>query len=104
VGRVPETLRVREHIDLFSSYYEKPMSPAEVLAAVGLEKLRDRKFSELSGGIRFMASRPDERIGKFCWPSPRSAWAWRASGSIVTRKKCTDEVINLQPPPCKEER
>ena len=52
VGRVPETLRVREHIDLFSSYYEKPMSPAEVLAAVGLEKLRDRKFGELSGGQR----------------------------------------------------
>ena len=25
VGRVPETLRVREHIDLFSSYYRKPM-------------------------------------------------------------------------------
>ena len=25
VGRVPETLRVREHIDLFSSYYQKPM-------------------------------------------------------------------------------
>jgi ABC-2 type transport system ATP-binding protein len=52
VGRVPETLRVGEHIDLFSSYYEKPMSPAEVLAAVGLEKLRDRKFGDLSGGQR----------------------------------------------------
>src|SRR6202158_1333407 len=52
VGRVPETLRVCEHIDLFSSYYEKPMSPAEVLAAVGLEKLRDRKFGDLSGGQR----------------------------------------------------
>jgi energy-coupling factor transporter ATP-binding protein EcfA2 len=25
VGRVQETLRVREHIDLFSSYYRKPM-------------------------------------------------------------------------------
>jgi ABC-2 type transport system ATP-binding protein len=52
VGRVPETLRVGEHIDLFSSYYEKPMSAAEVLAAVGLEKLRDRKFGDLSGGQR----------------------------------------------------
>jgi len=52
VGRVPETLRVCEHIDLFSSYYEKPMSAAEVLAAVGLEKLRDRKFGDLSGGQR----------------------------------------------------
>lgn len=52
VGRVPETLRVREHIDLFSSYYQKPMRPAEVLAAVGLEKLGDRKFGDLSGGQR----------------------------------------------------
>jgi len=52
VGRVPETLRVREHIDLFSTYYEKPMASAEVLAAAGLEKLRDRKFGDLSGGQR----------------------------------------------------
>src|ERR1700684_4133491 len=52
VGRVPETLRVREHIDLFSTYYEKPMDTAEILAAAGLEKLRDRKFGDLSGGQR----------------------------------------------------
>jgi len=52
VGRVPETLRVREHIDLFSSYYPKPLPLAEVLAAAGLEKLRDRKFGDLSGGER----------------------------------------------------
>jgi ABC-2 type transport system ATP-binding protein len=50
VGRVPETLRVGEHIDLFSAYYEKPMTSAEILAAAGLEKLRDRKFGDLSGG------------------------------------------------------
>jgi ABC-2 type transport system ATP-binding protein len=52
VGRVPETLRVREHIDLFSSYYLNPLPLAEVLAASGLEKLRDRKFGDLSGGQR----------------------------------------------------
>jgi len=52
VGRVPETLRVREHIDLFSSYYQNPMPAASVLAAAGLEKLADRKFGELSGGQR----------------------------------------------------
>jgi ABC-2 type transport system ATP-binding protein len=50
VGRVPETLRVREHIDLFSTYYPKPMASADVLAAAGLENLRDRKFGDLSGG------------------------------------------------------
>jgi ABC-2 type transport system ATP-binding protein len=52
VGRVPETLRVREHIDLFSSYYPKPMPLEEVLAVAGLKKLRDRKFGDLSGGQR----------------------------------------------------
>ena len=52
VGRVPETLRVREHIDLFSTYYPKPLPLEEVLAVAGLEKLRDRKFGDLSGGQR----------------------------------------------------
>jgi ABC-2 type transport system ATP-binding protein len=50
VGRVPETLRVREHIDLFSSYYQRQLPIAEVLSAAGLEKLSDRKYGELSGG------------------------------------------------------
>ncbi len=52
VGRVPETLRVREHIDLFSSYYTNPLPLEDVLAAAGLEKLRERKFGDLSGGQR----------------------------------------------------
>jgi ABC-2 type transport system ATP-binding protein len=52
VGKVPETLRVREHIDLFSSYYSNPMPLGEVLAAAGLENLGDRKFGDLSGGQR----------------------------------------------------
>jgi ABC-2 type transport system ATP-binding protein len=52
VGKVPETLRVGEHIDLFSSYYPRPLPIDEVLAAAGLEKLRDRKFGDLSGGQR----------------------------------------------------
>jgi len=52
VGKVPETLRVREHIDLFSSYYLNPMPAQQVLAAAGLEKLSDRKFGDLSGGQR----------------------------------------------------
>ncbi|HLV89175.1 MAG TPA: ABC transporter ATP-binding protein [Candidatus Sulfotelmatobacter sp.] len=50
VGRVPETLRVREHIDLFSSYYPNPMAAADVLVAAGLEKIAGRKYAELSGG------------------------------------------------------
>ena len=50
VGRVPETLRVREHIDLFSSYYPNPLPMADTLAVAGLTDLRDRKFGQLSGG------------------------------------------------------
>ncbi|MFZ0417870.1 MAG: ABC transporter ATP-binding protein [Candidatus Sulfotelmatobacter sp.] len=52
VGKVPETLRVREHVDLFSSYYPNPLPLEEVLGAAGLEKLRDRRFGDLSGGQR----------------------------------------------------
>jgi ABC-2 type transport system ATP-binding protein len=50
VGRVPETLRVWEHIDLFSSYHPNPLPLAETLAIAGLEDLRNRKFGVLSGG------------------------------------------------------
>jgi len=50
VGRVPETLRVREHIDLFSSYYPDPLPIERTLAIAGLTTLRDRKFGDLSGG------------------------------------------------------
>jgi len=52
VAKVPETLRVREHIDLFSSYYPAPMPLSETLAIAGLEPIANRKFGELSGGQR----------------------------------------------------
>jgi ABC-2 type transport system ATP-binding protein len=50
VGRVPETLRVREHLALFSSYYPDPLPMAEVLDAAGLRGLENRLFGQLSGG------------------------------------------------------
>ncbi len=49
-ARVPETLRVREHIHLFSSYYPNPRPIDEVIEAAGLQGLEKRKFGELSGG------------------------------------------------------
>lgn len=52
VAKVPETLRVREHIDLFSSYYPRPLTMAQTLDAAGLHEIKDRKFGELSGGQR----------------------------------------------------
>src|ERR1035438_3349126 len=50
VAKVPETLRVREHIELFSSYYAKPLPFSETIAAAGLEGIENRLFGELSGG------------------------------------------------------
>ncbi|MBV8518470.1 MAG: ABC transporter ATP-binding protein [Acidobacteria bacterium] len=50
IARVPETLRVREHIELFSSYYPTPMPLAEVIEAAGLHGLENRLYGQLSGG------------------------------------------------------
>jgi len=50
VGRVPETPRVREHIDLFSSYYPAPLPLQETFHIAGIEDIKDRPFGELSGG------------------------------------------------------
>ncbi len=50
VARIPETLRVREHLDLFRSYYPNPLPMAEVVRVAQLEGIQDRLFSQLSGG------------------------------------------------------
>jgi ABC-2 type transport system ATP-binding protein len=50
VARVTETLRVREHLDLFRSYYPNPLPVAEVLRIAQLQGIEDRLFSQLSGG------------------------------------------------------
>jgi ABC-2 type transport system ATP-binding protein len=50
VAQVPDVLRVREHIHLFSSYYPAPLPLADVIEAAGLQGLEDRKFGALSGG------------------------------------------------------
>jgi ABC-2 type transport system ATP-binding protein len=49
-GGVPGTNKVREHIDLFSSYYPNPLPMAEVLEMAGLLGIENRQFGELSGG------------------------------------------------------
>jgi len=50
VGSMPKTLKVKEHIDLFRSYYPKPLSVAEIVRIAQLEGLEDRLFQALSGG------------------------------------------------------
>ena len=50
VGKAPEMLRVREHINIFRGYYPRPMAYAEVIKAAGLEGIEERFFGQLSGG------------------------------------------------------
>lgn len=50
VAKVPETLKVREHIELFSSYYPNPLPFAETIEAAGLAGIEERLFGDLSGG------------------------------------------------------
>jgi ABC-2 type transport system ATP-binding protein len=50
VSKVPDTLRVREHLRLFSSYYPRPVPIDELLEVTGLVGLADRPYGKLSGG------------------------------------------------------
>jgi ABC-2 type transport system ATP-binding protein len=50
VARITETLRVREHLDLFRSYYPHPLPTTDVLRIAQLQGIEDRLFSQLSGG------------------------------------------------------
>jgi ABC-2 type transport system ATP-binding protein len=50
VARMMETLRVREHLDLFRSYYPRPLAVAEIVRFARLEGIEDRLFGQLSGG------------------------------------------------------
>jgi ABC-2 type transport system ATP-binding protein len=53
IAKVPETLKVREHLHLFCSYYgSQAMRGDEALAIAGLTAVADRKYGELSGGQR----------------------------------------------------
>jgi ABC-2 type transport system ATP-binding protein len=50
IARVPEVLRVCELIDLFRSYYPRPLPVTEVIRISKLEGLEKRLFGKLSGG------------------------------------------------------
>jgi ABC-2 type transport system ATP-binding protein len=50
VARVIEALKVREHIDLFRSYYPHPLPFTEIVRIAQLEGIEDRMFGKLSGG------------------------------------------------------
>ena len=49
---VPDTLTVRELVELFGSYYPHPMPPQRTIALAGLEEQARRQAGKLSGGQR----------------------------------------------------
>lgn len=49
-GSLPDTLRVIEHVGLYSTYYPDPRPVAESLALAGLQDIAKRRYSDLSGG------------------------------------------------------
>jgi ABC-2 type transport system ATP-binding protein len=52
VASVPKTLKVKEHIDLFRSYFPAPLSMDEIVRIAQLDGIEDRLFEKLSGGQR----------------------------------------------------
>ncbi len=50
VGRAPEMLRVREHVEIMRGYYPRPLPVADIVRAAGLEGIEERMFGQLSGG------------------------------------------------------
>jgi ABC-2 type transport system ATP-binding protein len=50
VASVPKTLKVKEHIDLFRSYFPASLPFAEVVRIAQLEGIEDKLFEKLSGG------------------------------------------------------
>ena len=50
VAKVTDTIRVREHIDLFRSYYPEPLQVEEIMRTAQLGGIENKFFGELSGG------------------------------------------------------
>jgi ABC-2 type transport system ATP-binding protein len=51
-SEVPELLTVRESLELFAGYFERPRAIAETIGLVGLEPQADQRAGKLSGGQR----------------------------------------------------
>jgi ABC-2 type transport system ATP-binding protein len=47
---VPGTLTVREHLNLFRAYHNRPLPISEIVRLAGIEGLENRRYGKLSGG------------------------------------------------------
>lgn len=52
VARTPETVKVKEYLQLFRSYYPNPMPLEQIVRRARLEGMEDRLLGSLSGGQR----------------------------------------------------
>jgi len=50
ISNLPEQLTVKEHIELFQSYYPAPLDYKKVVELAGLEEIENRRSKKLSGG------------------------------------------------------
>ena len=50
IASLPETLKIKEHIALFRSYYPQPMAYENVIEYAGLQGMENRYSTKLSGG------------------------------------------------------
>ena len=50
VANLPETLKIKEHIQLFQSYYPHPMDYQKVISYARLQDMQNRYSKKLSGG------------------------------------------------------
>ena len=50
VANLPETLKIKEHIQLFQSYFPHPMDYQKVINYAGLQNMQNRYSKKLSGG------------------------------------------------------
>src|SRR5512136_1188162 len=49
-SNLPDRMKVWEALDLYASFYPKPVNWKELLSQLGLEEKRNTPFSKLSGG------------------------------------------------------
>ncbi len=63
-SQLPERIKVREALDLYSSFYPNPADWRELMGRLGLEEQRNAEFGKLSGGQKQRLSVALALVGK----------------------------------------